>query len=60
MPTQKEDIVLHQIKAVLKERHKLLLDLFKNEINIGLRYELKIKIDEIVAIYNQLFGNDKI
>lgn len=45
-----------RIKKLMDERYKKLVEMFNKEINIGTRYELKLRIDELQETYQLLFG----
>ena len=48
---QKED----PIKEVLNDRYKLLKETLENTVNIALRYEIKIRLEEIETIYRTIY-----
>lgn len=48
-----------RIKEALDKRYKELVELFNKEINIGTRYELKLRIETIQDMYTLLFKGGK-
>ena len=48
---QKED----PIKKVLSDRYNLLKETLDNTVNIALRYEIKIRIEELETIYRTIY-----
>ena len=45
---------INQVGEKFEERHKKLVESLSRETNIALRYELKIRLEEIVALYNEI------
>ena len=46
-----------RIKKGMDERYRKLVDSLSKEVNIAIRYELKLQIDELQEVYRILFMN---
>ena len=48
---------LAKVREMLQARHEYLSNTLTHEVNIANRYELKVRLDEVVALFNELFGS---
>lgn len=44
-----------RIKKMIDERYMKLVDMFNKEVNIATRYEIKLRMDELLQLYQELF-----
>ena len=52
----REQLTVEQIAEKIRPRHKNLVESFNHETNIATRYEIKVRLDELVALYNDIFA----
>lgn len=45
-----------RVAEILRARHDNLIKALNQEMNIANRYELRVRIEEVVAIYNDIFA----
>jgi hypothetical protein len=48
----------NRVKESLRKRYEGLQRLYDKEVNIGTRYELKLRMEEITQIFENLFGGE--
>lgn len=47
-----------RIKESMRKRYEGLQRLYDKEVNIGTRYELKLRMEELTQIFEDLFGGE--
>ena len=48
-----------RVKETLRKRYEGLQQLYNKEVNIGTRFEIKLRMEEITQIFENLFGGEE-
>jgi len=51
-----KDDPIAKVAEILRARHDNLIKALNQEMNMANRYELRIRIEEVVSIYNDIFA----
>ena len=57
IPINAEKDFKARAEEVIRLRHDSLMKTLNQEVSIANRYEIRIRIEELLALYNELFAN---
>lgn len=57
IPINTEKDFKARVGEVIRLRHDSLMKTLNQEVSIANRYEIRIRIEELLALYNELFAN---
>ena len=57
IPINTEKDFKARVEEVIRLRHDSLMKTLNQEVSIANRYEIRIRVEELLALYNELFAN---